>query len=207
MSLSTHTLAERFRDMPRALQWLAMAIAFVVLFNVWDLTIARTIQDLDKSADRIESHVSEIQLSSTLATRWKNEQMALQAIGELDVPGTNTATRDDLVRAVEDIKAEYNIRDIAFELGKSKRLPNRQQFQKLATQLKRLHGDRGGKLEYYSGKIEFTAKPDKAIAIIADLEAQPAIESISIVRLRVEDSDVDVDLTIEAWIYVPDRGV
>jgi hypothetical protein len=64
-----------------------------------------------------------------------------------------------------------------------------------------------GRIDRLTKEVKFDATPDAALAVIADLEASPHVDSISSVRIvRDAGGKVKVTLTIESWIRGDDRA-
>lgn len=194
------TLIERTQEMPRAVRWLLIAVFFTVLFLLWEQMIAPQAQAWNRKADKIESDLAAVKGASSLIDQWQSNKQALVAIGELDVPASEQQTRTSLTEAISEIVDEHRGNDMSWELGSARRLPNSAAFIKLNNSMVRLTGQ-VGQLEMMQGKLEFQAKPDVVMKIIADLEARPEVESISQIRMTVDDSVMDVTMTIDAWVY------
>jgi len=65
----------------------------------------------------------------------------------------------------------------------------------------------GKRAERMSGDLKFSAKPEVAMAILADIESSPDIEQVASVRL-VKDANgkVRAHFVLEAWVIVSDTG-
>lgn len=63
------------------------------------------------------------------------------------------------------------------------------------------------RLSKVSGEVQFEATPAETAKIVADLEANPAIEAVSALRIQKRENEgkVVVRLTVESWVYAAAR--
>lgn len=193
------TLTERFMSLPRAIRWLLVAVGFVVAFQAWDLTLGTVSRGWSDDADRIERSVQEVVDVEAIQSRMDDLEDAIVAIGPVELPRRDAAGREALNRAIGEVigNDEYGITDDEFSLGSGNKIPR-----SLSTGLL----PSGRDVSRLTGELEFTASPEDAIAIIADLESRPEIDAISEVSMKKESNrKVGVTLTMETWIEAPEK--
>jgi hypothetical protein len=190
-------MIERFRQMPRALQWAAIAGAGIVLFLLWDSMIRPIGEEWDRKADRIESALT--QSRDVEASRSRVEQLAgpILSLGPVELPRGTADALQNLNETVDAVLAGYKgkVGNTDFAIQTPSKL-GRTALSEL------LSGNQIA--QRVPATLRFEATPEDAIAIIAELEASPAIESITNVSLARAGGvrgakKLSVQLTLEAW--------
>ena len=191
------TIMQRFREWPRAFQWLTCAIAFIALFLIWDTLIRPTKWAMDSKADQIEQKVQAIRNSEALAEELRRQRDVIINVGRVTPPRSDSEGRDALTVAVYEVvlDEEYDsVRNPAFDVTSVGRIPD--------TISREIAGP-GKKLARLNGEVSFEASPEDAIRIVRDYEQRPDIESVSEVRIkRVGGRMLEVHLKLEAWVEV-----
>jgi hypothetical protein len=198
------TLLDRFRRLPRSMQWLVVAGAFIVGFLAWDGTIRPVVDRWNKEADDLQQRIGQLQRAEEQINRTRALQDAIVAIGPVELPqqrgpgGPAAGEQSPLFRVFIDVIREggYRISDDEFQVGSAGARISSAEAQKLVP---------GGtrQLNLITATIDFKATPEDAIAIISDLESHPEVEGISSVRMTNPgegDRKVTVQLTLDAWV-------
>ena len=187
------TIWQRFRQMPRAIQWGAYAVAGTFLFigindYVWKQAGAWTAE-----ADRIEMQFQSVREGQKIASTLRSMRDPLVAHGEIRMPDQAGEGSPALDAAVADVMNRHSIRHTY-----DRRAP--------VTRKGSLATITGGRDEAQtiSAELRFEASPEDATAVIAQLESSPDIEAISNVRItRITGGQrrLKVQLTLEAWVF------
>lgn len=190
--MSESALLQRYAELPRAMRWLVVAVAFTVAFLAWESSIGAIVRNWSEQADDIEANLAEIATAKALQARLSDLRGVIQSLGPVEQPATEDESRMALDRAVNDVLGAHSVSDQSFDLASS------------ASQLPRnvssglVHSSE--RLRRITGELSFVASPETAIAIISDLESRPEIESVSAVRLVIAGNrTLTVRLTLEAW--------
>lgn len=172
---------------------LAVLLAWLAL-DQWSWSLAR---DWSSEADRIERAIED---SRTLASDIPaSVTSAAELFGPIEPPTGESEGAEALAQAVVEAVKRQNLSNYSFDA------------QRASTSLAGAPVMIGGspqRLSKVSGEVQFEASPEQAAKVIADLEASPAIETISAVRLQRRDADrkVMVRLTVEAWVRASRRS-
>jgi hypothetical protein len=204
MSASTwSTRWQQFQTLPRAVRWLAIALVTVVAFIVVNDYVWAIGRYWHEKADTIERKVTDAGDKAQREQQARALQTAVVALGPVEMPDSLAESQETLRGAVTSVLAKY--RSVT---GSDSFDPKG-----AATMPEVLRGALPGKrIERISGEVRFDASVEDAIAIIADLESHPAIESVTTVRIIRQSSikKVRVNLTVDAWVItegVQRRGV
>ena len=191
----TSALIQQFRQMPRVMQWVAVAAAGLVLFVIWDQAIRPQTEAWGKQADVIQSNVAKVRASETVARDLRLSEPLVKALGPVRVPvpiAEGSRMFNDVVLGVLEkhgVTPNFSVRS----RGK---LP-KTSLTEVTSGSKRI--------DRLTGDLKFDATPAAAVAIISELESSPHIESIGSLRMvRDTGGRVKVQLTIEAWTLATD---
>ncbi len=186
------SLAARWNALPARWKWIsaaaAAAIAFIAYTDLvwpiaerWNAESAR----IEKILDRAEGNVAQLPPSLEAAVEVARADPGASNRGR----GIARARRDDHRRDRQPAGRELLLRCAS-------------RIAPPPAALREIVSGTGQRVERVVGEVGFTATPEQAAAIIAELESSPEIESISRLRMVRSQTDrkVDVKLTVEAWI-------
>ena len=196
---TTTTMTERFNELPRAIRWLLVTVAFVVAFFAWDGTIGSTIDGWNTEADRIETQLARISDTSNVSSRLQKRGNTIVSLGPVDLPCDESDGRSALTNAVVDVLEHGNYKvTYGFDLGGG--------GDKLREDLSRDIVSHGGRVARLTGALKFEASPEDAIAIIAAFDGRTDIDAIRKVTITKAESSrspkVKVAITLEKWVEV-----
>lgn len=186
------SLASRWNALPVRWKWISAAVAAAVVFIaytdlVWPIAERWNAESdrLEKILDRAEGNVA--QLPPSL-------EAAVEALGPIQVPRTEAEGSLALAETITAAIGNQPVANFSFDARAGSRLP--------PAALREIVSGTGQRVERVVGEVGFTATPEQAAAIIAELESSPEIESISRLRMVRSQTDrkVDVKMTVEAWI-------
>lgn len=188
------TLA-RIRALPKAGQLGVLAAALLMAWlalEQWSWSWARS---WSEQADRIERALAD---SSELASSVDPVAgSGAELYGPVDPPGGESEGAEAMARAVVDVVKKHSVSQFSFDA------------QRASTRLGGAQTSFGNqKLSRVQGDLQFEATPAETAKIIAELEASPAIEAVSAVRMqrRENDNRVGVRMTVEAWVFASRSG-
>ncbi|MCZ6444967.1 MAG: hypothetical protein O6758_02155, partial [Planctomycetota bacterium] len=187
----TQTIWNRFRQLPRAVQWAGLAAIGIGLFLLYDEHVRPITTTWHDHADEMLTEVGEAAKSENRSRQLRAMREPILGLGAVETPSNEAQGSNALNDAVNEVLKRHNVTRDSFNLRGATRLPRSTLSQIIQTNqlVQRITGD-----------FRFDAAPDEAIAIIAELESSPMIEAISSVRItRVSGTrKVTVDLTVEA---------
>ncbi|MHC4108595.1 MAG: hypothetical protein ACYSTY_10965 [Planctomycetota bacterium] len=189
---SEPTLWQRFRQLPRAIQWAAYAAAGTFLFiGVSDYVWAQA-EDWNQEAHRIEMQFQSVREGQKIAGNLLSLRDPLVAHGAIRIPDQAGEGGPALDAAVTAVMNRHSIRHTY----------DRRRPVKLKGSLATIRGGRD-EAQSISADLRFEASPEDAMAVIAQLESSPDIEAISNVRItRLTGARrLKVHLTLEAWVF------
>lgn len=189
----TQTIWNRFRQLPRAVQWAGLAAIGISLFLLYEEHVRPITTTWHDHADEMLKEVGEAARSENRSRQLQAMREPIQGLGAVETPGNEAKGSNALNDAVNEVLKRHSVTRDSFNLRGATRLPRNTLSQIIQpNQL----------VQRITGDFRFDAAPDEAIAIIAELESSPVIEAISSVRItRVSGTrKVTVDLTVEAWI-------
>ena len=186
------TIWQRFRQLPRAIQWAAYAAAGTFLFigvsdYVWPLA-----EDWNQKAARIELKVQSVREGQEIASHLLRMRNPVVAHGSIQIPDEAGEGGPALDAAVAAVMNRHSIRHTY-----DRRAPVR-----LKGSLATITGGQNA-AQSISAELRFEASPEDAVAVIEELESSPDIEAISNVRItRITGARrLKVQLTLEAWVF------
>ena len=191
MSETTTNLVNRFLALPRAMQWALLAIAGMVLLVIWDYGINPVSDLVSRKSSEIEQKVSEVRASRQISGDFKRMEPLVVSLGPVQAPRSEAAGSAAFTTLVNDLMKKHGITDQNFNLRQRGNLPKNALTEIL----------QGKRAERLTADLKFSAKPEVAVAILADLESSPDIEQISQVRLtKDQNGKVKVHYVLEAWV-------
>jgi hypothetical protein len=182
----------QWEESPRAIRWLVIAVAFVIVFLAWDSLIRPVSTAWADAGDKILNSAERVHNSEDVVGKLRSLESTIIAVGDVSAPSTEAQGRAALNSAVvATLKAHPGLDNANFGLGEGGRIAN------VGASL--VSGDQ--RLAAVTGDLRFEAKPETAISIISSLEKHPDIEAIRDVRLtRTDNGKVKVRLTLETWV-------
>ncbi|MSR44388.1 MAG: hypothetical protein EXS15_03395 [Phycisphaerales bacterium] len=132
----------------------------------------------------------------------KDIERAAIAFGSVEVPDEESQASESLAQAVNDTMKMHRITSYGYEALSGGKLPS--------SALTTVAGS-GRRIERMRGEVQFEAPADEVAQILADFEANPAIDSLNSIKLTwLEDKKkVGIRLCAEAWAIAsrdPRRG-
>lgn len=197
------SLTDRVNELPRVVRWALGAAVALLAFVAWDDHVRPIAAAWSREADAIERQVEQAREAEQLVRAIRGRDDLIRDLGPVEMPGGDDEGRQALHSLVVDVIRSYRtVRNDSFTLsGGADRLPAAVSQRLLAAS-----GQAGQRLVRISGDLRFDAEPEDAVAIVADLEARPEIESVSLVRmLRKDGRTVGVTITLNAWVVQSPR--
>jgi hypothetical protein len=198
MSDAALTIFDRFRQWPRALQWAALAAIGLALFFIWSDYLSAWTDRVAKRADALQSQIADVRQASDLVSKFNAPDMkqVVESMGQVDEPKDATKGADLLQDEINAVLKKHTVSNQGYDQRSRGRLPAGTLGSVTTRRLDRLTGD-----------LKFTATPEEATAIIAELESSAIVVSIDTVRM-VKDANrkVKVNLSLEAWVESSDTG-
>lgn len=188
------SLTQRFTKLPRAIQWAAYAAIVIVLLLVWEQHLFPIADGWNKSAAQIEKNVAQARQGRKVAADLQKQdiQQVVLSLGTVKVPTGEVESAQALNKIINAVLVKHHATDQTI----SHRARTRLQRTALANIAQ------GRRVDKMSTDLKFVATPAVALAIIADLESSPDINSIYSVRMTREGNGrVKVQLTLEAWMF------
>lgn len=187
-----------YRELPRAGRWAVAAAIAIALILVWDKT-SQVAAGWDEATDRLLYQIDEARDSRRRLNELNRAHSTIRALGVVQVPGPGDVARDELHDIVNEVLKRHSVTDDSFA-SRGTVKAGRDALRGVIPP--------GRDLEKITGELRFDAEADEAVAIIAELERSPEIESLSNVRLtrKAGARRMTVDVTVEAWIYSSDRS-
>jgi len=173
----------------RALQWAFWAALFIILFLLWDATVAEFGAKWSAQVEQKELQILELQRPTTLTSTVKN---AVSSFGTVELPRDKSDGASALTEAVHEILGNHRVKDDEFTRTKTTRMKS--------GSLPGI-GNAGEHIEQVIGDLRFEATQEEVLNVISELESSPWIDTISNVRLTKQDARmIRVDLSVEAWV-------
>ena len=166
-----------------------LVLGVIVLLLVWSELFMPWANAWGEEANAIEDSIVMIDDAGRGGLSTRN---AILAYGPIETPGTREDGSQALLEAIKAVMAKYGISD--YKLNESGSGVT-------------VRGLTGGRVERIKADLTFNAQGEVAIEIIADLESNPAIESIESLRLTrgKRSGTLDVTATAEAWVSARSR--
>jgi|GEM_PF-1950932 len=191
LNLDRNPTLARLQSLPLAGRIAVGAIALLlawVALEQWSWSWAR---QWSQDADHIEQVLT---TSSELASNADaTAVIGAELFGPINPPASESEGAEQMAKAVVDVVKKH-VAHFSYDAQRAS---------------SRLSGSGGAtiagnqKLSKVTGDVQFEATPEETAKIIAELEANPAIEAINSLRIQRKDADrkVAVRLTVEAWVY------
>lgn len=174
---------ERYNALPRSGRWVAIAVVALGGFMLLDSVLWPIADGLNRRADRLELALTR---AADRAEGLPDEVVeAAVAHGPNQVPLTEKAGKERLAAAVAEILKKKNI-SAGQDVRPAQPLP--------ASVM-------GGSMAKSVAEIRFEGTPDAVLSVLTELDASPAIDAISDVRLNYNTGTkrVGVQLSVEKW--------
>lgn len=204
MSEGNLTLLNRFLALPRAIQWALLAALGIVLFFAWDSQLAPMSARLDRESNEIQAQVDAIRRNRELAealtrvdraSRPQGLGAVVVGLGQVKTPRSAAEGTRAVTDVVNRLMKDHSISDQDFSLRTRGKLPKNVLVQVLNNK----------RAERLTGELKFSARPEVALAILAELETSPDIEQVASVRMTKDSGGkVKVQFTLEAWVISVD---
>jgi hypothetical protein len=180
------------RRQSRATQWSIYALLGLAVFLAWDQWIWPATQNIRDRADDLQGQVEQAAAGQILVAELKKKSFGEQVIafGPVERPVGEADSRPAVSAAINALMKRHAVTEdsVIFSRGKVPR-----------TTLSDMFGP--GQVESLKVDFDFVADPTVVMAIIAELEADPAFEYIRSVRLnKAPNKKIKARLTLEAWI-------
>lgn len=190
-------LLQRFESMSRATRWaigggLVIAAYFLVVEPVVDAT-SRRLSSSESKAAVIASHAKTAQ-AMQIASEIRAQ--GVRKFGLVDLPGDPEKRPLEFNQQVDEILKRHGVRE-STSTSRTSPLGAGPLAAKITGEFR---------VDRMMRDIQFAADPDAAAAILADLERNPIVSTIS--RLQVRQADgrdrnakmVRVTMTVETWL-------
>lgn len=180
---------EQYQAMSATGRFAVLVLGVIVLLLVWSELFMPWANAWGEEANAIEDSIVMIDDAGRGGLSTRN---AILAYGPIETPGTREDGSQALLEAIKAVMAKYGISD--YKLNESGSGVT-------------VRGLTGGRVERIKADLTFNAQGEVAIEIIADLESNPAIESIESLRLTrgKRSGTLDVTATAEAWVSARSR--
>ncbi len=197
---SEQTRWQRFRRLPRALQWAVYAAVGMGGFVVVNDHIWKQAAEWRRQADSIQAQLQDVHDGRSIADKLLKMQDTIVAHGRVSIPDSDDAEAgsDAFNATVTAVLKAHAVRKDSFD-------------RRDLSKLKLDHASfvpAGQEAHYISGDLRFEASPDEAAAVIAELESSPDIEAVTSVRMtRLGGARrVKVQVTLEAWVLTASKS-
>jgi hypothetical protein len=197
-STSGASLLNRFLALPRAIQWAGLGAVGLLLFLIWDSYLKDLADDINLQSEQILSQVAEVRGARDTAVALTKPELkpVVEAIGAVARPRSETVGAGAFTDVVNDLVRTHGISDHSFSLRARGKLPKNALVGALPA---------GKRAERMTADLKFSAKPEVALAVLADLESSPDIEQVSSVRLvRDANGRIKAHYVLEAWVISSD---
>jgi len=192
MSEALDNSIERFRRLPRAIQWALVAAVVIGSYLLWDSYLQPTKQKWDDLSEHIEERVTKINAGTTDVRALQNMQDVVTNLGPVNLPRGEKEVTAVVNDVVEQVMKKNAVSAWSFSFRSKGNLPK-------TSLVAFVKGNE--RVERRIGDLKFEAAPKAAVAIIAELESSPDIEAVDSLRItRDAGGKVKVQLTIETWV-------
>ncbi|MCH8315867.1 MAG: hypothetical protein IIA64_07825 [Planctomycetes bacterium] len=188
------TWGQRFAQLPRAAQWALIGAVVIIALLIYTDFLWKFADDWNDKADKIRSEVRQAALTNSGFDRIDRMKDLISGVGPVVKPDKEGDANKALTQSVNAILKLHSVSNDDFKIRPPARLPT--------GTLERIVRERNQRVERLTGELRFDASPEHTLAIIAELESNEDIESISHVRLNKLPGTrkLSVRLTVEAWI-------
>ncbi|MBX3408555.1 MAG: hypothetical protein KF859_01545 [Phycisphaeraceae bacterium] len=193
------SMIERFRSLPRAVQWAAMGGGVILAYFI---VVEPTLDSMNLFSSRADAKeamlASHAKSAETLRSAAETIEKGVRQYGRVDMPGDPEQRPLEFNRVVDEVLKKHGV----LEQTSTSRVAPFGQGPLMGKFGQEFRIDRMLK------DINFTAEAPVAAAVLADLERSPVVATVSRVQIRqAETRDranplVRVSLTVEAWLLV-----
>ncbi|MFM8697368.1 MAG: hypothetical protein ACKOHI_10925 [Phycisphaerales bacterium] len=186
-------LRARFDALPSRQRWLVVAVLAVAGYLVVDEYVWSWSRAWQAESVQIEAALR--RGAARRAPASVDLARAVATFGAVEPPADAARGREELAQAIEDVAKAHKVAGYSYEVRVGPRVKD-PDAAVLAPAIERIQAE-----------VRFDTTADELPRIVADLEAHPAIEAISALRIQRNDQarKMNVQATIEAWV-VAGRG-
>ena len=177
--------AAQYTAMSPTGKFAVVVLGFTMLLLVWTELFMPWANAWGDQADALEADIARVDAANTAAA---GSNMSLLAYGPVDMPDARGEGSQALLESIKGVMATWGITD--YKLNES-------------TGGVAVRGLTGRRVERIKADLSFNADHEDAVEIIAELEGNPAIESLESLRLTrgKKSGTLDVSTTAQAWVY------
>lgn len=182
---------DRYRGLPRAGRWAAIAGAVLIGFTLLDSVLWPIADDLNARADRL---TTVLERASSRAEEFPEEIEASAIVhGPNAVPGREVLSKEKLASTIVSVLREKGVNQFGLDIRPAQPLPS--------TVLPEIASELGGQMGRSIADLRFEATPDVATTLVAELDKNPAIDAISDLKLTYnpQSKRVAVQMSLEKW--------
>lgn len=188
------TWSQRFNELPRAAKWAIIGTVTIIGFLIYTDYLRTFANEWNSEADGIRSQVRQAASTNSELDGGRSMEDLISGIGVVEKPADEAKANEALTETVNAIIKRHTVSKDDFKIRRPARLPT-------GTLEKIVRGS-NKRVEKLTGELRFEATSENMLAIIAELESSPDIESVSHVRLNKLSGrgKLSVQLQVEAWI-------
>ncbi|MSR33674.1 MAG: hypothetical protein EXS12_02565 [Phycisphaerales bacterium] len=186
------TLA-RIRSLPTASRYGLIAVGILAAYiaiNSWSWSWARS---WNAQADHIQKILADSQriIDDSAMTVHSGPEL----YGLVNPIASESEGAESMAKAVVEIVKKYSTTNFSYDA------------QRASTRISGL-STTGEKISKVSGELQFECSPDTFSKIVADIESNPAIESISSIRVHRKEAEkkIVVRMTVDSWV-IPSKSM
>ncbi|MFZ9880150.1 MAG: hypothetical protein ACO3QC_01955 [Phycisphaerales bacterium] len=182
---------ERYRMLPRAGRWGAIAGVVFIGFTLLDSVFWPIADDLNARADRL---TTVLERASSRAEEFPEEIEASAIVhGPNLVPGREMLSKEKLASTIVTVLREKGVNQFGLDIRPAQPLPS--------TVLPEIAAELGGQMGRSVADLRFEATPDVATTLVAELDKNPAIDAVSDLKLTYnpQTKRVAVQMSLEKW--------
>lgn len=197
------TLLDRYRRLPRSARWLVMLVAVVVLyFGVVEPTLDvynRAVGRGDAAQAVLERYLG---AGDTIKRAGETALLGVRQFGEVEYPGDPETRPPAMNKVIDEILRKHGVTG---QTSTTRTTPLARG--PLVTRVSATH-----RIERLTKVLEFQADPDVVAKVIADLEQNPIVTTISNVQVRQAEGrargtkQVAASITVESWLLARKEG-
>ncbi len=188
------TWSQRFNELPRAAKWALIGIVTIIALLIYIDYLRNFADQWNSEADRIRSQVRQAASTNSQLDGGRSMEDLISGLGEVEKPADEAKANEALTETVNAIIKRHAVSKDDFKIRRPARLPT--------GTLEKIVKGSNKRVEKLTGELRFEATSENMLAIIAELESSPDIESVSHVRLNKLSGTrkLSVQLQVEAWI-------
>ena len=192
----TPTMWQKFTNLPRWMQWAVIATVSLITFLAYSDYVLVNADVWNTQADAIEERIKNAHNKGNRPGGIIGMSSLIRGLGPVEEPQKDIDDANAaLTQTINTILKKHSVTDDDFRASPPKRMPPQ-------TLLKLTDGT-NNRVESLSVELKFEANVQTTMAIIAELESNPDIESISHVHLTKLSGakKLSVRLTVDSWVY------